>query len=130
MDDSLDDKIAEVHFMFCLDCGHIKKETLQISQWPVSFLWCICNLLLYCQSFYISEYITYSQRLAQLFIGTPSALRRLGEFTIITPQGAAGLTDHRVTLRGSERQLVESLGIACLRSFNKPHSPQLLIQTY
>lgn len=32
-----------------------------------------------------------------MFIGTPSALRRPGEFTIITPQGA-GLTGIRVTL--------------------------------
>lgn len=50
-------------------------------------------------NFYIGN-ISYSQRLAQLFIKTPSALRRpAGEFTIITPQ-RAGLTGHRVTRGG------------------------------
>lgn len=52
-------------------------------------------------NFYIGN-ISYSQRLAQLFIKTPSALRRPGEFTIITPQ-RAGLTGHRVTRGGGVR---------------------------
>lgn len=60
-------------------------------------------------NFYIGN-ISYSQRLAQLFIKTPSALRRpAGEFTIITPQ-RAGLTGHRVTRGGGGVRVRETAG--------------------
>lgn len=59
-------------------------------------------------NFYIGN-ISYSQRLAQLFIKTPSALRRPGEFTIITPQ-RAGLTGHRVTRGGGGVRVRETAG--------------------